>query len=303
MRRRSGDDRGAPTPAPRSAVAGVLRVVATPIGNLEDLSPRAVRALRECRVVACEDTRVTRTLLDRHGLSTPLLACHKFNESAVAARLLAILSEGGDVALVSDGGTPGVSDPGALVVQAARARGFAVSPIPGPSAAIAIWSVCGWTGPFTVVGFLPHRRGERRRALEAWRAAPHPIILYESPHRILDTLADAADILGDRPVCLGREITKLHEEILEGRIEEIRTRLAGRTMRGEFTLAVGPAETPRTAGVDAMASAIADARGAIDAGTPLSEAARRAAREHGVPRRDLYRRLLEGEDRADDAEE
>ncbi len=293
------------------AVRGVLRVVATPIGNLEDLAPRAVRALRESRVVACEDTRVTRTLLDRHGLKTPLLACHKFNEAQVATRLLKILAEGGDVALVSDGGTPGLADPGALVVRAARDAGYAVSPIPGPSAATAIWSVSGWDGPFTVVGFLPHRQGERRRALETWRAAPLPIVVYESPHRILETLADAAEVLGDRPVCLGRELTKLHEEILHGRLREIRARLADRTPRGEYALVIGPAETPALAAADAMAAAIAAARDAIGAGTPLSEAARGAARAHGVSRRDLYRQLLEDRsatdrgaaDRADDGEE
>jgi 16S rRNA (cytidine1402-2'-O)-methyltransferase len=281
-----------PEPSPL-AVRGVLRVVATPIGNLEDLAPRAVRALRESRIVACEDTRVTRTLLDRHGLKTPLLSCHKFNEAEVATRLLNILAAGGDVALVSDGGTPGLSDPGALVVQAARDAGYAVSPIPGPSALTAIWSVSGWSGPFTMVGFLPHRQGERRRALETWRVAPQPIVVYESPHRILETLADALEILGDRPLCLGRELTKLHEEILHGRLREILTRLADRTPRGEYALVIGPAETPARAAADAMAAAIAAARDGIGAGTPLSEAARRAARVHGVSRRDLYRQLLE----------
>jgi len=300
----------AAAPAP-IAVRGVLRVVATPIGNLEDLAPRAVRALRESRIVACEDTRVTRTLLDRHGLKTPLLACHKFNEAGVAARLMKILAEGGDVALVSDGGTPGLSDPGAIVVRAARDAGYAVSPIPGPSAATAIWSVSGLSGPFTVVGFLPHRQGERRRALESWRAAPQPIVIYESPHRILETLADAAEVLGDRPVCLGRELTKLHEEILHGRLREIRARLADRTPRGEYALVIGPDETPARAPADAMAAAVAAARDLIDAGTPLSAAARRAARAQGVSRGHLYRRLLEGPSagapgagaRADDGEE
>jgi len=284
-----------------SRPGGVLRVVATPIGNLEDLAPRAVRALRECRVVACEDTRVTRTLLDRHGLTTPLLACHKFNEAHVAARILALLAEGGDVALVTDGGTPGVSDPGSLLVRAAQEAGYVVSPIPGPSAATALWSVSGFGGPFTIVGFLPQRRGERRRALESWRDTAHPVVLYESPHRILETLADAAAILGDRAICLGREITKLHEEILHGRLEAIRTQIAGRTPRGEYALVIGPADAPPPAAADAMEQALAAARRSIEAGHSRSDAAKRAAREFGVPRRDLYRLLLDPAD--DDAGE
>src|SRR5262245_5568709 len=173
-----------PPPADGSAGArpGTLHVIGTPIGNLDDLSARAIATLRSCGLIACEDTRVTRAILARHGLTTRLLSCHKFNEADAARRVVAILASGVDVALVSDGGTPGLSDPGAVVVREARGAGLSVVPIPGPSAATALWSVSGFSGPFTVIGFLPHRRGERRRALAGLAHEPRPFILFESPH-------------------------------------------------------------------------------------------------------------------------
>jgi len=298
------------------APPGRLYVVGTPIGNLEDLSFRAIATLRDCRLVACEDTRVTRTILTRHGLATPLVSCHKFNERQRVDRVLEVLAAGGDVALVSDGGTPGLSDPGALLVRAARAAGYVVSPIPGPSAATALISVSGFTsGTFTFIGFLPSRRGERRRALEALRGERRPLLFFESPHRILGTLEDAESVFGDRAACLGREMTKVHEEFLEGPLSVVRSKLSGRRLRGEIAFLVAGAETEdsgeRLAAADhvgdtgagaapadagALASALADAvievRGLISAGIERGAALRQVARRRRINRKEIYRQLV-----------
>jgi 16S rRNA (cytidine1402-2'-O)-methyltransferase len=288
----------------------VLRVVGTPIGNLGDLSPRAVATLRGCALVACEDTRVTRVLLDRHGLQVPVVSCHRFNEHSRSERILQVLAGGSDVALVTDSGTPGVSDPGAAVVRAARAAGFAVSPVPGPSAVAALWSVSGLEGPFTFIGFLPQRHGERRRALAGLASEPRPLVFYESPHRILAMLEDAAQVLGERRTLAGRELTKIHEEVIAGTLQEIRERLAARTIRGEFTLIVAPAEADRgrTPGAGTAAGAGAEGDGAaalddldaaadevarlVEAGIDRGTALKRVARQRGVPRRALYDHLV-----------
>jgi len=315
----TGPDPAAATGGSRGAAVrrGVLHVVGTPLGNLEDLSPRVVATLRACALVACEDTRVTRVLLDRHGIDVPVVSCHRFNEQSRSERILKTLGEGLDVALTTDAGTPGISDPGAAVVRAARGAGFAVSPVPGPSALVALWSVSGLEGPFTFIGFLPQRGGERRRALTALASEPRPLVFYESPHRILGMLEDAEATLGDRPALLGRELTKLHEEVAAGRLSEIRERLARGQVRGEITLIVGPAtdasEGRRTG---PGGSAAADADGEADAETRLATAAeevlrlvetgidkgtalKRVARDRGVPRRALYDRLVRMKHRDD----
>ena len=297
--------RSGQAPPPPARPGGVLHVVGTPIGHLEDLSPRAVATLRAAALVACEDTRTSRAILDRHGLTVPVVSCHRFNEHSRSERILEVLASGQDVALVSDSGTPGVSDPGAAVVRAARAAGFTVSPVPGPSAVAALWSVSGLEGPFTFIGFLPQRRGERRRALEALASEPRPLVFYESPHRILPMLEDAVEVLGDRRALLGRELTKIHEEVMAGTLASIRERLAARTVRGEFTLIVEPAGGAVTdarvrpgteaagiagaadldAAADEVARLVADG---IDRGTAL----RRVARHRGVARKALYDLLV-----------
>lgn len=275
---------------------GTLYVVGTPIGNLEDLSPRAVRALASSEVVACEDTRFGRILLHRHGLRTRLVSHHKFNEAQSAAELLEVLARGGSVALVTDGGTPGISDPGALLVRRAREAGHPIAPVPGPSAATALLSVSGFRpGPFTFVGFLPHRQGERRRALEALRSEPRPLLFFEAPHRILATLDDALSILGEREAFLGREMTKIHEELLGGTLSTVRAALGGRTVKGEIAFLVAGASGDRTAGAPGPGAAepIADAvRKLVESGCDRKEAMRRVARERGLSRRDVYRELL-----------
>jgi len=278
---------------------GVLRVVGTPIGHLEDLSPRAVATLRACALIACEDTRVTRVLLDRHGIDVPAVSCHRFNEHSRSERILQVLGAGRDVALVTDAGTPGLSDPGAAVVRATRAAGFAVSPVPGPSALVALWSVSGLEGPFTFIGFLPQRGGERRRALAALASEARPLVFYESPHRVLAMLEDAEATLGDRPSLLGRELTKIHEEVVAGRLSEIRARLARGQVRGEITLIVGAAPEaapppPDPSGDDEtrLDAAAAEVTRLVQSGIDKGTALKRVARDRGVPRRLLYVRLV-----------
>jgi len=288
-------------PPPPARPGGVLRVVGTPIGHLSDLSPRAVETLRASALVACEDTRVTRAILERHGIAVPVVSCHRFNEHSRSERILQVLSSGKDVALVTDSGTPGVSDPGAAVVRAARSVGFAVSPVPGPSAVAALWSVSGLEGPFTFIGFLPQRHGERQRALAGLASEPRPLVFYESPHRILAMLEDAAAVLGERRALAGRELTKIHEEVIAGSLQEIRERLAARTIRGEFTLIVAPgAGTAAGAAAEEDGAAVADQLDAaalevarlVEAGIDRGTALKRVARQRGVPRRALYDHLV-----------
>jgi 16S rRNA (cytidine1402-2'-O)-methyltransferase len=310
-----GTERGASEPP--VVRRGILHVVGTPLGHLEDLSPRAVATLRACALVACEDTRVTRVLLERHGIDVAIVSCHRFNERSRSERILRTLGEGLDVALTTDAGTPGVSDPGAAVVRAARSAGFAVSPVPGPSAVVALWSVSGLEGPFTFIGFLPQRGGERRRALATLAAEPRPLVFYESPHRILAMLEDAEAALGDRPALLGRELTKIHEEVADGRLSQIRERLARGQVRGEITLIVAPAtdasegrrtgsgSTAGEAGGEAdvearLETAAGEVLRLVESGLDKGTALKRVARDRGVPRRALYDRLVRMKRRDDD---
>ena len=198
-------------------MAGKLFVIATPLGNLHDLSHRAIETLREVDLVACEDTRRSSRILAHYGIRTPLLSCHRFNERERLAGVLDRLRDGKSVALLSDGGTPVVSDPGTLLVGAAVEAGLDVCPIPGPSAVTTLLSVAGFDADrFVFDGFLPHRAGERRRRLRELAAEKRTLVLFESPHRIVETLRDVERIFGERPLALGRELTKRHETILHG---------------------------------------------------------------------------------------
>jgi 16S rRNA (cytidine1402-2'-O)-methyltransferase len=221
---------------------GRLILVATPIGNLGDLSPRAARALAEADLVCCEDTRVTGKLLSHLGISKPLRSLHEHNERARLESLLGELAAGRSIAVVSDAGTPLVSDPGFLLARAAIAAGVAVESIPGPSAILAALAVSGLPPyPFTFCGFAPPKTGKRRAFYRRFAALDHTLVLFESPHRVAASLADAAAELGaERPAALARELTKLHEEVLRGTIGELAAAVAARDPRGEYVLVVGP---------------------------------------------------------------
>jgi 16S rRNA (cytidine1402-2'-O)-methyltransferase len=269
---------------------GTLYVVATPLGNLEDVTLRAVRVLREVALVACEDTRRTAVLLRAHGISTPTTSYFEHNERWKGARILEALRAGRDVALVSDAGTPGISDPGYRLVRDARAEGLPVVPVPGPSAAVAALSVSGLpTDRFLFVGFLPAKSAARREALRALGGARETLVLYESPVRVTALLADAEELLGDREAFLCREATKVHEEYRRGRLSELRTRLEERgAIRGEIVLVVaGAAEA-------AQASEAPEALFArlVAEGRTRRQAVKETARALGLPARDVYRRVL-----------
>ncbi len=230
-------------------MSGVLYVVATPIGNLDDVSPRALEVLRSVARIACEDTRRTARLLARYGVRTPMVSCHSFNESKRIEPLVELLREGRDVALVSDAGTPCVSDPGTRLVRAALDAGVRVVPVPGPSAAVALLSASGLPADrFVFEGYLPPRAAGRRRRLEELRAETRTMVLFEAPHRIRRALEDMAGILGERQVVVGRELTKLHEAILRGTPRQVLAALAAGGERGEFTLVVAGASEPAREG-------------------------------------------------------
>lgn len=233
---------GRPADLGYSREVSTLYIVATPIGNLEDISARALRVLREADCVACEDTRQTLKLLNHYGIQARLTPFHSYNMKRQAPHLLGLLEAGRSVALVTDGGTPGVSDPGSYLVALARERGFGVSPVPGPSALAAILSVAGYSGPsVSFAGFLSPKAGRRRRRLAELLAREEALVLYESPHRLLKLLEELAELAPERVCLLGREMTKLHEEFLEAFPGQLLTDLSGRAkIMGEFTVFVRP---------------------------------------------------------------
>jgi 16S rRNA (cytidine1402-2'-O)-methyltransferase len=270
---------------------GRLYVVATPLGHLEDITLRALRVLREVSLVACEDTRRTARLLQAHGIRTPLTSYFEHNERWKGARITGALLEGRDVALVSDAGTPGISDPGFRLVRDARSLGIAVVPVPGPSAAVLALSVSALpTDRFLFVGFLPSKAGARRRAIEEVAAVRATLVFYESPLRVVAALEEMASVLGDRPAFLCREATKVHEEYLSGRLSELRGLLAARgAVKGEIVLvvagAVDAAPQSRESPEDLFARL-------VSAGRTRRQAVKDAARALGLPAREVYRRVL-----------
>jgi len=224
-------------------LAGTLYVVATPIGNLEDVSERALRTLREVDLIAAEDTRRTGKLLAHYGISKALTSYHDAAERKKAPELVAELVAGKSLALVSDAGTPLLSDPGYRLVRGALDAGVDVVPIPGASAATALLSVSGLASDrFVFEGFLPQREGRRRRRLEALRAEARTLLLYESPHHVERTLREIEEILGDREIVVGRELTKVFEEIVRGRVSAVRAAIGAKPPRGEYTIAVAGAD-------------------------------------------------------------
>jgi 16S rRNA (cytidine1402-2'-O)-methyltransferase len=222
-------------------MAGKLLVVATPIGNLDDLSPRARSAFESADLVACEDTRHTGRLLAHLGIKKPLVSLHEHNERQRLPRLLAELRDGKTIALASDAGTPLLSDPGFLLVREAAAAGVRIEPIPGPAAPLAALVVSGLPPyPFTFAGFPPPKTGKRRAFYRGWADLGHTLIVFESPHRLLASLEDALAELGDRPAAIARELTKMHEEVLRGKLSELLAELKGRaSLKGEFVVVIG----------------------------------------------------------------
>jgi len=277
-------------------VAGTLYVVATPLGNLEDLSPRARAVLAAVGCVACEDTRRTRRLLTGFGIHARLISCHRFNERERLEPVLGRLRDGQDVALVSDGGTPGIRDPGALLVRAALDEGLRVCPVPGPSVVSALLSVSGADADrFVFEGYLPHRAGQRRRRLRELRAERRTLVVLETPHRLLQALSDIRDVFGDRRIVLGRELTKLHEEVVDGTAASLLERLRAGPVRGEIALTIdGASEGPPPEEEDGIVQLRATWRDALDrSGGDRRQALRQVARSLGLKRAELQRRLAE----------
>ncbi len=227
-----------------------LHVVATPVGNLEDVTLRALDALRECDVIACEDTRVTRRLLDRYEIRAKrLVSYHEHNEKERAPELAELAASGKSVALVTNAGTPLVSDPGYRLVQACLEKGVEVVPVPGASSVLAALVGSGLpTHRFTFLGYLPRKGGPRKRALQGVAEFDGSIVIYEAPQRLASTLKDAAEVLGDRRACLAREVTKVHEEFVHGTLPELAQRYAEAPPKGECTLVIGGKERPARPG-------------------------------------------------------
>lgn len=276
---------------------GCLYLVATPIGNLEDISLRALRVLKEADVIACEDTRQTLKLLSHFDIHKPLESYHEHNEMTRAAELVLRIEEGARIALVSDAGTPVISDPGHRLVSLCLRHKLPVIPIPGPSAIIAALAASGMPSEeFTFIGFLPARPAERRRHLREIVAERRTMVLYEAPHRLRAALEDALEILGNRHAAVARELTKLHEEFLHGRIDELIAALAGKPARGEITLLIAPPET--TSGEESvrqtesvsLAERVAEIESAQ--GVDRKAALKQAAKEFGLAKREAYKRLI-----------
>jgi 16S rRNA (cytidine1402-2'-O)-methyltransferase len=228
-------------PQPSATASGTLYLVATPIGNLEDITLRALRVLRECDVVAAEDTRRTGQLLKHFGISKPLLSCFQFNEARRSREIVERLRKGERVALVTDAGSPGISDPGERIVRAALAAGMRVEPVPGPCALVAALTASGLPAEeFHFVGFLPHKSGQRRARLEALSRLPGTLVLYESPHRLERLLTDLTDVMPGREAVIARELTKKFEEFLRGSPAELLQSVRQRRLKGEFVVLLGP---------------------------------------------------------------
>jgi 16S rRNA (cytidine1402-2'-O)-methyltransferase len=270
---------------------GTLYIVATPIGNLEDMTVRAVRILREVDLIAAEDTRHTRKLLTHFGISKPLTSYFDHNKTVKGTLILDKLKDGISVALVSDAGTPCISDPGYQLVRDAVAAGIPVIPIPGACAAVAALSVSGLpTDSFAFEGFLPNRGGKRREKLTVLKEEKRLLIFYEAPSRLMATLSDIADIFGDRNVVVAREITKIYEELLRGRVSTILAALQGRLLKGEIVLLVGPSEVTPTVRDDTVTDLLQ--RYLFSEGITVKDAVRKVAQETGVPKGKVYDQAL-----------
>ncbi len=287
-----GSERGTSTGGPS------LYLVATPIGNLEDITLRALRVLKEVDLIACEDTRQTLKLLNHYGIQTRLVSYHEHNEMTKAAELVVDLEGGAKIALVTDAGMPGISDPGFRLIALAIRHHVPVIPIPGASAFLAALVASGLpTDSFRFSGFLPAKSGQRRKLLESVKESPRTQVFYEAPHRLLETLADVVEVLGnDRHVVVAREVTKIHEEFLRGRSAEILKQLKARgDVKGEITLLIAKAEDGATPAASAVVSVAQRVREIMDEEKADEKGAlKKVAKERGMGKSEAYREWQRG---------
>lgn len=276
-------------------MSGILYIVATPIGNLDDITQRAARILAEVDRIVCEDTRHTAKLLAHLNISKPLVSLHEHNERQRTPELVRLLIAGARLALVSDAGTPLISDPGYRLVREAIAAGASVVPIPGPSAVTAALSASGLgTDAFYFGGFLPRKRAQRRKQLQQLQSLPATLVFFEAPHRILAALEDIAEIFGQRPLVLARELTKVHEEFLRGSARQLYEQLQARAaIKGEFTILIAAQEPPAETSPEALSEAVNRLE---RQGISRMQAIKEEARRRGVSKRELYRQLHEPPD-------
>ena len=273
---------------------GTLYIVATPIGNLEDLGLRALRVLKEVDLIACEDTRHTAKLLNHYGIDTPRESYHEHNEARRSAEFVERLRAGKNIALVTDAGMPLISDPGHTLVSACRREGIPVIPVPGPSAVLAALAGSGLPADrFLFAGFLSPKSSQRRKELQELAPNPYTVILYEAPHRLLRAFEDMCEIFGSRQACLARELTKVHEEWLTGSLPEILEVLRSRpAVKGEITIVIAPGESPAVS-PEPDRDIRQDLEEELKSGISRKEALKAVARRRGLSRREAYRLLLE----------
>jgi 16S rRNA (cytidine1402-2'-O)-methyltransferase len=274
-------------------MSGILYIVATPIGNLEDITLRALRVLKEVDVVAAEDTRHTQILLSHYGIQTPLTSYHEHNERAKAEDLVKRLLDGEDIALVSDAGTPTISDPGFRLIVRAVHAGIRIIPLPGASALTAVLSASGLpTDRIVFEGFLPAKKKQRQEKLQTLRDEARTLVFYEAPHRLAEALNDVHELLGDREAVLAREVSKVHEEFLRGRVSELIRVLRRREIRGEATLIIGGSAGESHVNEDRLKAEIRELKGK---GMRVKEIAEVLGEKFGYPKKDIYRLALVGD--------
>src|SRR5262249_32901680 len=290
-----------PFPIPHSRLVMPLYLVSTPIGNLEDITLRALRVLKEVDLIACEDTRRTRRLLDHFGISKPTISYHEHNEPRRATELAERLSRGESIALVTDAGTPGISDPAYRIVVAAVERGVTVTPLPGATAIIAGLVASGLpTDSFLFAGFLPSRKQARRARLDELKSERATLVFYEAPHRIRESLLDVREILGDRRAAVARELTKLHEEVILRAVSTIIAHFVAAEPRGEMTLVIAGSREDNLRAVESIYISEEVERLERGQGLSRSDAIKQAARSRGLSKREAYQLLLDEKESKDD---
>jgi 16S rRNA (cytidine1402-2'-O)-methyltransferase len=286
---------------PESKILGRLFVVSTPIGNLEDITLRALRVLRDVDIIAVEDTRHSLKLLNHYGISKPLVSYWSEKEKVRAEDIIVRLRSGLSVAIISDAGTPGISDPGAVLIKRAVDEGVDVIPVPGPSALITALSVSGLSSEeFTFIGFLPPKAGQRRKKLNDLALEPRTLIFYEAPHRILDTISDMEEIFGGRYAAVIKEVTKMHEEILRGLIPQILDYLEDRTIAGEYVIIVEGKKSLKEVGfrngdsvpIALIEEALSEIKNLMKKGKGRKDAVKIVSSEYGLSKKELYDRSL-----------